>query len=93
MTQAAGVELTVVTYTTIIDAGARAGDGRVLERGLALLQEMRERALAPNVVTFNAVFKAYAVAARAAIDARAAGGGSRRALRRASKSKLRRLCV
>ena len=48
VTQAAGVTLTVVTYTTLIDAGARAGDPRVLERGVALLQEMRERALAPR---------------------------------------------
>lgn len=67
--QERAVPMTVVTYTTIIDAGARALDDRILDRGMELLQRMADQGLQPNVVTFNALFKAYAAAARATIDA------------------------
>jgi len=66
--QEQAVPMTVITYTTIIDAGARALDDRILGRGMELLQSMAKQGLRPNVVTFNALFKAYAAAARAAID-------------------------
>ena len=72
-----GVAMTVVTYTTLIDAGARAQDERVLDQGMQLLQEMKEEGLEPNVVTFNAMFKALATAARAAVDAGRPDAGSR----------------
>jgi len=78
--QERGIPMTVVTYTTLIDAGARARDERILERGMQLLQQMADQRLAPNVVTFNAMFKAYATAARAAIDEGRAGAGPRRAV-------------
>jgi pentatricopeptide repeat domain-containing protein 1 len=57
--QERSIPMTVVTYTTLIDAGARAGDERILERGMQLLQQMADQGLAPNVVTFNAMFKAH----------------------------------
>jgi hypothetical protein len=64
-----GVAMTVVTYTTLIDAGARALDERILDRGMQLLKDMKQEGLEPNVITFNTIFKAYANAARAAVDA------------------------
>jgi pentatricopeptide repeat protein len=71
--QAEGIQMTAVTYTTLIDAGARALDQRILDEGLQLLQQMTGEGIEPNVMTFNAMFKAYASAARAAIDAGRAG--------------------
>ena len=56
--QERSIAMTVVTYTTLIDAGARAGDERILEHGMQLLQQMVDQGLAPNVFTFNAMFKA-----------------------------------
>ena len=57
--QERSIPMSVVTYTTLIDAGARAGDERILERGMQLLQQMADQGLAPNVFTFNAMFKAH----------------------------------
>jgi pentatricopeptide repeat protein len=57
--QERSIAMTVVTYTTLIDAGARAGDERILEHGMQLLQQMVDQGLAPNVFTFNAMFKAH----------------------------------
>jgi pentatricopeptide repeat protein len=69
--QAEGIQMTAVTYTTLIDAGARALDQRILDEGLQLLQRMTDEGIEPSVMTFNAMFKAYASAAKAYASAAA----------------------
>merc|ERR1719450_497064 len=50
------VELTVVTFNTIIDACARAGR---MEHGPKILEDMKVAAISPNIVTYSTIIKGH----------------------------------